>query len=212
MQESEAGRRIAALTAIVQTMIQEVYCGPGGEGGRAWFDGQLREDEALALAIANELDEAALAHAFAWAAAASGSSGEEIAASPVVAHLDPGQRERVRVALLAVDEADEAAARAIRATDGNGAGGQGAGGQDGAGAGAAARIAAAEDGFLGRIEADVRAAQPAWTAGAAGAERAARLRRLPEPWRRHAGRRLPELRARLEAAFGLSRGSGQDGR
>ena len=66
MDENEAHRKIAALTAIVQTMMHEVYSGPGEESGREWFDLQLEEDELVAMAIANELGEEELDRAFGW--------------------------------------------------------------------------------------------------------------------------------------------------
>ena len=48
---------------------------------------QLEEDEVLALAVANELSEEELDHAFAWAEAASGSEQDAISTNPVVPYL-----------------------------------------------------------------------------------------------------------------------------
>ena len=190
MDASEASRKVAALTAIIQTMIQEVYCGPGGEGGREWFALQLREDEPLALAIANELGEAELAHAFTWAQRAFGSSADELSANPVVGHLSAEQRERARVALIVLDEADRAHTLAVRRVAAEAPG-------------AEERVRMGEDAFLGRIEAEIvreRPGGPGFTATAA-ANATERLENLPEPWRTHARRRLRELCARIEASL-----------
>ena len=66
LDEKEERRKIAALTAIVQTMIHEVFSGTGGKNGRELFDLQLKEDELLAMAIGNELTEEELDRAFGW--------------------------------------------------------------------------------------------------------------------------------------------------
>ena len=64
MDEDEARRKIAALTAIVQTMIHEVFSANGENNAREMFDLQLEEDELLAMTIANELTEEELDRAF----------------------------------------------------------------------------------------------------------------------------------------------------
>ena len=108
MDDNEACRKIAALTAIVQTMMHEVYCAHGTVDARESFDLQVEDDELLAMAIANELGEEEFAHAFGSVEAAFGSNNDELSASPVLPHLRAGQRERARVALLALEEADHA--------------------------------------------------------------------------------------------------------
>ena len=190
MDDSEARRKIAALTAIVQTMMHEVYSGPGNEGGRESFDLQVEEDELLAMAIANELGEEELARAFDWVEVAFGSSGNEVSASPVTPHLRAEQRTRARIALLALEEADHAHTLAVRIPDR--AGEPPLSDEE--------RVRMGEEAFLGRIEIDVLHEHEGWSGFTTMAkpEPNERLERLPEPWRKHAAKRLPELRARLK--------------
>ena len=117
MDENEARRKIAALTAIIQTMMHEVYEGPGEQSGREWFDLQLEEDQLLAMAIANELGEKELDLAFGWVDEAFGSSSNEVSASPVAPHLPAERRKRARVSLLALEEVDHAHTLAMRMPD-----------------------------------------------------------------------------------------------
>ena len=189
LDDNEACGKIAALTAIVQTMMHEVYCGHGTVGGRESFDLQVEEDELLAMAIANELGEEELAHAFGWVEAAFGSSNDELSASPVVGHLRAGQRERARVALLALEEADHAHTLAVRMPDRPGV----------APLGDEERVSMGEETFLGRIEIGVLHEHDGWSGFTTMAKPHPneRLDLLPEPWRKHAAKRLAELRARI---------------
>ena len=190
MDENEARRKIAALTAIIQTMMHEVYSGPGEASGREWFDLQLEEDELLALGIANELDEEELDGAFGWVEVAFGASSNEVSASPVAPHLHEDQRTRARVALLALEEVDHAHTLAARMPDRRGV----------APLSAEERVRMGEEAFLGRIEIDVLHEHEGWSSFTtmAKSDLKERLEHLPEPWRKHAGKRLPELRARLK--------------
>ena len=189
MDENEARRKIAALTAIVQTMMAEVYCGLGTLSARQWFDLQREEDEALATAIANELCEEELDRAFGWTQAALGSSAEEVRANPVAPHLRAEQRTRARVALLTHEEADHAHTLALRMPQHLGE----------PPLTAQARIRMGEEAFLGRIEIDVLHEHEGWSGFTTRAkpDPSERLEHLPEPWRKHAAKRLPELRARI---------------
>ena len=189
MDEKEARRKIAALIAIIQTMIQEVYSGTGEKGGRELLNLQLEEDELLAMTIGNELTEEEIDRAFSWVGEAYGSSRDEIAASPVAPHVSEEQRTRARVALLANEEADNAHTLAIRVPDRPGEPPLTA--ED--------RIRIGEEAFLGRIEIDVLHEQEGWSAFTRQAKSVPdeRLEDLPEPWRKQAKKRLPELRARL---------------
>ena len=189
MDDNEACRKIAALTAIVQTMMHEVYCAHGAVDARESFDLQVEDDELLAMAIANELGEEELAHAFGWVEAAFGSSNDELSASPVLPHLRAGQRERARVALLALEEADHAHTLAVRMPDRPGV----------APLGDEERVSMGEEAFLGRIEIDVLHEHEGWSGFTTMAKPVPneRLDHLPEPWRKHAAKRLAELRARI---------------
>ena len=189
MNENEARRKIAALKAIVQAMMHEVYCESGSESGRKRFDIGLDDDDALAMAIASELCADELAHAFGRTAGDFASGGDLIAASPVTPHLCKEQRTRARVALLAHEEVDHAHTLAVRAPDRPGA----------APLSAEERVRLAEEAFLGRLEIDVLHEREGWSGFTtmAKADTEARLSYLPEPWRKHAARRLPELKARV---------------
>ena len=186
---NEARRKIAALTAIVQTMMHEVYSGPHRQSAREWFDLQVREDELLAMAIANELSEEELVQAFGWMEAAFGSSGNEVSASPVAAHLRAEQRMRARIALLAHQEADHAHTLAVRMPERPGA----------PPLADEERVRMGEEAFVGRVEIDVLHEHEGWSGFTTMAkpDPKERLEHLPEPWRKHAAKRLPELRARI---------------
>ncbi|MCY4450316.1 MAG: hypothetical protein OXC01_00020 [Immundisolibacterales bacterium] len=193
MDENETRRKIAALTAIVQTMMHEVYSGPGDGSGRKRFDLQLEEDELLAMAIANELGEEELGRAFTWVEGANGSSGDEVSAGPISPHLREEQRKRARIALLADQEADHAHTLAVRMPDRPGEPSLTT--ED--------RIRIGEEAFLGRIEIDVLHEHEGWSGFTTKAKPGPdeRLAHLPEPWRKHAEKRLPELRARLKESL-----------
>ena len=117
MNAAEAGRQIAALKAIVQTMLPDHYPRGHAKDGKALFGEQLAEDELLAMAVANELSENELEHAFRWADASYGTIDNELAASPVRPHLSEEQVQRARVALLAIAEVDDAHTLAVRMPD-----------------------------------------------------------------------------------------------
>ena len=189
MDEREARRRIVALKAIIQTMLHEVYCESSGEAGRKRFDLGLEDDEALAMAIANELDADDLAYAFTWTDADFASARNEFAANPVTPCLSEVQRKRARVALLAHEEVDHAHTLAVRAPDRPGMGPLSAD----------ERVRLAEEAFLGRLEIDILHEREGWSGfnTMAKADTDERLACLPEPWRKHAARRLPDLRARV---------------
>ena len=190
MDDGEARRKIAALTAIVQTMMHEVYSGSGNESGRESFDLQVDEDELLAMAIANELTEEELAQAFDWMEGAFGTSGNEVSASPVAPHLRAEPRMRARIALLALEEADHAHTLAVRMPDRPGE----------PPLSDEERVRMGEEAFLGRMEIDVLHEHEGWSGFTTMAkpEPNERLEHLPEPWKKHTAKRLPELRARLK--------------
>ena len=188
MKCDEAQQRIAALTAIVQTLLRETYCGADHDNGRPMFELQLEDDELLAMAVRNALDDTMLAEAFSVSAAAD-PSGDEVAASLLAPHLTPEQRRAARVALLIHKEADDAHTLAIRAPQPPGSSELSA--QD--------RVRLAEEAFLGRVEIDVLHEREGWSGFAtrAHADAEQRIAQLPDPWRKHARKRLPELRARV---------------
>ena len=189
MDEDKARRKTAALKAITQAMLHEVYCGSGSETGRKRFDLGLQDDEALAIAIANELGADELDRAFGWTDAGFASGRDELAANPVTHYLSEEQRMRARIALLAQEEVDHAHTLAVRAPGRPGA----------APLSNDERMRFAEEAFLGRLEIDVLHEREGWSSFTtmAKANTDERLAHLPEPWRKHAAKRLPELRARV---------------
>ena len=189
MEEHEAHHQIAALKAIVQAILHEVFGGSGNESGRARFNLRLDDDEVLAMAVENELDADELALAFDWMDAGFVSTREELAANPVAPYLRDEQRMRARVSLCAQKEADHAHTLAVRAPDRPGL----------APLSLDERVRLAEEAFLGRLEIDVLHEHEGWSGFTtmAKADTDKRLEHLPEPWRKHAIKRLPELRARV---------------
>lgn len=189
MDDNEVHRKIAALTAIVQTMMHEVFQAHGTPSGRESFNLRIEDDDSLAMAIANELGEAELAHAFDCAEVEFDSVNDAISASLVARHLRADQRRRARVALLASEEVDHAHTVAVRMPQRPGV----------APLGDEDRVRMGEETFLGRIEIDVLHEHEGWSGFTVMAKPCPRERldHLPEPWRKHAAKRLPELRARI---------------
>ena len=200
MHEGEARRKIAALKAIVQAMMREVYEGVDHESARALFAAQLEDDEVLAMAVANELCEEELDQAFAWVEGAGGSEREALSAHPVVPYLSDEQRTRARVARFAQEEADHAHTLAVRAP----------GRPGGAPLCDDERVSLGEEAFLGRLEIDVLHDHEGWGrfTTMAKADSAERLAHLPEPWRKHASTRLPEIRTRIRETIERRRSEG----
>ena len=165
MQPDDPLRTIAALTAIVQTMLPELYA-----GGARQFDEAVRDDEPLALAIGNTLGAEAIAEGFAWSGASTRSPDAELAAIPAADFLSAAQRLRARVMVFAHDAADAAHAMAL--------GPPGASRRD-----AASVLDLAAGQFIDAMTRDARShgADVAETAPAASVE--ARIAALPEPWR-----------------------------
>ena len=184
MQPDDPIRTIAALTAIVQTMLPELYA-----GGARQFDEAVRDDEPLALAIGNTLRADAIAEGFAWSGVSPRSPDAELGAIPAAACLSAAQRLRARVMFVAHDAADAAHAMAL--------GPPGAPRRD-----VASVLGLAADHFADAMTRDARShgADVAETAPAAPIE--ARIAALPEPWRsrtRHDLERLTDwVRTSLE--------------
>ena len=165
MQPDDLNRTVAALTAIVQTMLPALYA-----GGPQQFDEAVHDDEPLALAIDNTLSAEAIAEGFAWSGASPRSPDAELAAIPAAAFLSAEQRLRTRVMFVSDNAADAAHAMAL--------GPRGAPRRDGT---SVLDLAARH--FVDAMTRDARshAADVAATAPAAPVE--ARIAALPEPWR-----------------------------
>ena len=108
MDQNDRDRKIAALTAIVQTMMAKQY-GHTGDDGPEEFERAGNNDDPLALAIGATLSPEEIAHAFAWNDRRLRTADDELGAIPVVPYLSAEQRERVRAMLVASDAADDEA-------------------------------------------------------------------------------------------------------
>ena len=106
MDDNEASRKIAALTAIIQTLILEQYWEEDEEAGKRRFLGMAEGDHPVAMAIVNELTEDELDAAFRWPGQTHMGAGKELPATPVVAFLTENQYERARVTCVAEDVGD----------------------------------------------------------------------------------------------------------
>ena len=175
MQPDDPIRTIAALTAIAQTMLPELYA-----GGAREFDEAVRDDEPLALAIGNTLCADAIAEGFAWSGASPRSPDAELGAIPAAAFISAAQRLRARVMFVSHDAADAAHAMAL--------GPPGAPRRD-----VASVLGLAAGHFADAMTRDARShgADVVETAPAASVE--ARIAALPEPWRSRTRRDLERL-------------------
>ena len=114
MGEKQAGERIAALKAIIQTIIPEFYLTRGLEGARANFFESLESDDHIAMAIANEFSRAEIEEAFDWIQGSHRSVEAEMSATPITPYLTPEQATRVRAKLAEIDRVDETQEEATR--------------------------------------------------------------------------------------------------
>jgi hypothetical protein len=112
MDHNDRGRKIAVLTAIVQTMMAKQY-GHTCDDGPEEFERAGNDDDPLALAISATLSPEEIAHAFAWSDARMRSADDELRAIPVVPYLSSEHRERVRTMRVASDTADDAYTTAV---------------------------------------------------------------------------------------------------
>ena len=187
MDENEPQRKIAALKAIIQTMMENVFWGENEGGARAFFEEMLDDEDPIAVAIRNELTEEEIEQAFSWTEMCNGSVAEEMRVMPIVEHLTTEQVERTRVRSVSLDEADNAFEFAMETRGGPGT--VVLGPQD--------RIRIGERVFiLGMIEdmVEQRGSASLWKDKPLSEEA---VEELPEPWKTSARRRLGELKSRL---------------
>ena len=175
MDSNDSNPSIAALIAIVQTMLPELYA-----GGRKQFAEAVRDDDPLALAINNTLDAEAIAEGFAWSGASPRSPSAELAAIPVGAFLGAAQRQRARTMFVSDAAADAAHARALEPP--------GAPRRD-----VASVLDLAARDFVEAMTRDARShgADVAETTPVEAVE--ARIAALPEPWRSRTRRDIERL-------------------
>ena len=117
MDENEANWKIAALTAIIQTLILEHYWEEDEDKGKRRFLGMAEGDHPVAIAVMNELTEDELDAAFRWPDQTHMGTGKEIPAMPVVAYLTQDQYERARVTCVAEHEGDRSSELAMEESE-----------------------------------------------------------------------------------------------
>ena len=108
MHEAHASRKLAALTAIIQTMLLEHYWEQDETEGKRRFLRLAEADHPVAMAIVNELSEEEFDAAFRWPGGTNRDRTKGLAATPVLAFLTEEQYERARVAAVAEDEGEQA--------------------------------------------------------------------------------------------------------
>ena len=184
MDHNDSARKIAALTAIVQTMMPELYWDARDNAAQP-FDNAVRDDDPLALAISETLTPEEIAHAFAWADASQRSPHDDLAAIPVVPYLGAELQVRVRVMLVAHDAADDAHTVAV-------------GPREAPRRDAGRALAIATRRFVEAMTRDALAHRGGGGEHAPGATIDERTAALPEPWRTRTLEELERLKVRIE--------------
>ena len=181
----ERSRQVAALKAIIQTLIPEAYWSQEDESpDEERFFEMVEGGEPVAIAIANELTREEIAEACSWGERGDGSIEAELRTTPVMAFLTDEQRERVRVILVAELEADKASGRAHEAAKGSCE----------AAWGAEERLRPYEEQFVVAMARDLveQRGEDALDSGEGSVDE--RVERFPEPWRSRARKELARLR------------------
>ena len=191
MNDFTASRKIAALTAIIQTLIIEHYWGVGEETGKQRFFDAVAEDDPVSMAIANELNGPEIDVAFAWPGHTQTDVEEEVPDTPVMAFLSEEQRERARVTSLAEEEGDKSHALAVQEPDPPG----------GEPIGTEGRVRLGEKLFLAAIVKDVIARRGESALGDQGQTVDEAITTMPEPWNSRTRKRLGKLREDLREAL-----------
>ena len=112
--DEEQIREIAALKAIVQTMLPDVYWHDELEC-RDFFLEQVEDHDPVAMAVTNVLSEEEVEHAFGWGRENYKEVASELRTMPVAAHLSAEQFERAVIMFTAAEEAENAHESATRA-------------------------------------------------------------------------------------------------
>ena len=112
--DEEKTREVAALKAIVQTMLPDVYWHDDMEC-RDFFLEQVDDHDPVAMAVTNVLSEEEVEHAFGWGRENYKAVASELRTMPVAAHLSAEQFERAVIMYTAAEEAENAHESATRA-------------------------------------------------------------------------------------------------
>ena len=184
MRERDPDTQIAALKAIVQTLVLEHYWAEDEAQAKRRFLAMAEADHPLAMAVVNELTAEQLDAAFRWPRGAVGGEDTGPPSTPVMAFLTEEQYERVRVTTVAENEGDRVRERAMHEPGGFAARTLSAG----------ERIRVAERAFVAAMVRDLaehRGVTPD-TRTKASAEEA--IAAMPEPWRSRTRRELERMR------------------
>ena len=178
MDQNDPDRKIAVLTAIVQTMLTKQY-------GQEEFERAGNQDDPLALAISATLSPEEITRGFAWNDGSLRSADDELRAIPVVPWLSADQRERVRTMLIASDAADEGYITAV-------------GPGERSPRNAPQTLEIGERTFVQAMTNDALAQGAAVPELATDADVDERIAVLPEPWRSRTRHELKILKGRIK--------------
>ena len=182
MEEKDVHRRIATLTAIVETMITAVYGTLTRGQATGTFAKLVADGDPLATAISNELTREEIDRALAATECTLESHEEVLNAIPAFHHLTDGQREQARVMRVA-EEAVDGACEAENADP--------------------------EGAFIEVMLRDLEAQRGESLETGATSRFEDWVEKLPEPWRHHARKGIESVRNRVRTdSSSASRSSG----
>ena len=124
MDGTDADTKIAALKAIIQTLVLEHYWDENEAEAKRRFLALAEADHPVAMAVVNELTDEELDTAFRWPRGANGEARSALPATPVIDFLTEEQYERARVTAVVENEGDLARAFAAQEPGVQGAGSQ----------------------------------------------------------------------------------------
>lgn len=189
MHEARADRRkLAALTAIVQTMILERYWERDEERAKRRFLRMAEADHPVAMAIVDVLSEEELDSAFRWPGGTARDGAQGLAATPVLGFLTEAQYERARVAAVAEDAAEQAQWLVAETPGRTNA--------------VPGHIEGAEDRFVSAMFEDLVERRGETAQASAKGAVDERVEAMPEPWRSLTRRELERLRKDAAGASG----------
>ena len=108
MDQSQDRRAIAALKAIVKTMMPEFYLLQSVGLPKQNFVESLKRGEPIAMAIANEFTGSEIDDAFGWPKMGSEGGEAELRAMPITPFLNENQTDRLRAFVTATHLGNEA--------------------------------------------------------------------------------------------------------
>ena len=196
MEENAASRQVAALKAIVQTVIPDLYSSRKERRDQECFFEMVRDDDPVSMAIANALTEDEIAAAFSWGDGTDESVESEFRTTPVTPFLTEEQRERARVMRVAEHEADKAR---VFALDPAGTGSDGA-------PDAERGVKPYEEAFVAAMAKDLVEQRSGDALDGSEGSVEERIESFPEPWRSRTRKELGRLR---EDIAGMLEGKAQ---